>query len=76
MTCERLKVTGKVSKSNKLSLDPAYNLPNYVVNVFQSHQEIVGILGFNFRGHAISLFKMGITMVKNLNNKKKFCFGI
>ena len=29
----------KVSQSNKLSLDPAYHLPNYVVNIFKLYLE-------------------------------------
>ena len=58
-------VFSKVSQSNKLSLDPAYHLPNYVVHVFQSYYEKNRILGLNFRGHAILPFTMGITMTEN-----------
>ena len=35
------KIFPKVSQSNKLSLDPAYHLPNYVVHVFQSYFDFV-----------------------------------
>ena len=63
--CEEDAVLTKVSQSNKLSLDPAYHLPNYVANVFQSYYEENRILGLNFRGHAILPFTMGITMAEN-----------
>ena len=45
-------------KNNKLSLDSAYHLPNYVIHIFQLYYDF---LRLNFIGHAILLFTLGFT---------------